>query len=124
MKCRIHQQAFTLPEVLITGGIMLILMIPISRIAYTTVLHTRYARDVGAAIAAGQEKLEDFSNEAYSAITSGSSTKGDMNLSWTVTTQNSAKIVNLVVSWVTLGKTLNINLNAAYADDIDGGFSF
>ncbi len=100
------------------------MMIPISRIAYSTVLQTRYARDVGSAISAGQEQLEDFSNTLYDSITPGSDTNGDMNLSWTVTEQNSAKIVNLIVSWETLGRTLNINFNAAYADDIEGGFSF
>lgn len=124
MKTRLSKQAFTLPEVLITAGIMLIMMIPISRIAYSTVLQTRYARDVGSAISAGQEQLEDFSNTLYDSITPGSDTNGDMNLSWTVTEQNSAKIVNLIVSWETLGRTLNINFNAAYADDIEGGFSF
>jgi hypothetical protein len=124
MKTRLSKQAFTLPEVLITGGIMLIMMIPISRIAYSTVLQTRYARDVGSAISAGQEQLEDFSNTLYDSITPGSDTNGDMNLSWTVTEQNSAKIVTVIVSWVTLHKTLNINLNAVYVEDIDGGFSF
>jgi Tfp pilus assembly major pilin PilA len=124
MKTRLSKQAFTLPEVLITAGIMLIMMIPISRIAYSTVLQTRYARDVGSAISAGQEQLEDFSNTLYDSITPGSDTNGDMNLSWTVTEQNSAKIVTVIVSWVTLHKTLNINLNAVYVEDIDGGFSF
>jgi hypothetical protein len=124
MNTPLSKQAFTLPEVLITGGIMLIMMIPISRIAYSTVLQTRYARDVGSAISAGQEQLEDFSNTLYDSITPGSDTNGDMNLSWTVTEQNSAKIVTVIVSWVTLHKTLNINLNAVYVEDIDGGFSF
>jgi Tfp pilus assembly protein PilV len=124
MNTPLSKQAFTLPEVLITAGIMLIMMIPISRIAYSTVLQTRYARDVGSAISAGQEQLEDFSNTLYDSITPGSDTNGDMNLSWTVTEQNSAKIVTVIVSWVTLHKTLNINLNAVYVEDIDGGFSF
>lgn len=109
-----RKQAFTLPEVVITSVIVLLLMIPISRIAYTTLQSTRYARDMGSAIAVGQEQLEDFSALDYSNITAGSATNGDFSLSWTVTAQDSAKIVKLTVSWLVLSQTRSIDLNAIY----------
>ena len=123
MSSQISKQAFTLPEVVVTAIIVMILMIPISRIAYTTLLSTRYARDMGSAISVGQAKLESFSDIAYANIAAGGETDGDYTLAWTVTTQDSAKIVHLTISWEMVGKTRSINLNAIYAAEASGGFS-
>lgn len=123
MKTPSLKLAFTLPEVLITSVVLMVLIIPISRIAYTTVLQTRYAKDVGTAISAGEQQLENFSIFPYATISSGSTQNGNMALVWTVNELNEAKIVNLTISWTTLSKTHSLNLNAAYVNAIDGGFT-
>ncbi|MGA0333662.1 MAG: type IV pilus modification PilV family protein [Kiritimatiellia bacterium] len=117
------RQAFTLPEVVITSIVVLIMLIPISRIAYTTLTSTRYARDIGEALAVGQEKMEEFSGTAYADLAAGSETRGMYDLSWTVTVQNNAKIVQLDVEWDVLSQTRSVNLNSIYSDTVDGGFS-
>lgn len=123
MKTCKPKQAFTLPEVVITSVILMILMIPIARIAYSTTIQTRFAKDMGSAVSVGLEQLEELSNTPYASIASGSSSSENMNLSWTVSEENSAKVVNLTISWDTVGKPHQINLNTVYIDDIDGGFS-
>lgn len=127
-----NRSGFTLPEVVITGFITVLMMIPISRTAFSTIRNTRYARDVGTAISVGQRKLEEFSDMAYADITgsnqdstlaSGEEFDGFV-LFWKVTTKDSAKIVDLDVKWQILGKAYDINMHAVYTDDVNRGYSF
>lgn len=124
MQCNRSKQAFTLPEVVITSVIVLILLIPISRIAYSTLVSTKFSRDIGSALSAGQEKIESFSDLDYADISSGTSSEGKYSLAWTVTTQDAAKIVRLTVRWNIVGKTREITLNSIFADTVPDTYSF
>ena len=118
--------AFTLPEVVITGFVTVLMMIPISRIAFTTMISTRYARDVGSALAAGQSRMERFAEVEFTNLNTGTATDGDYELAWTVTSISGgdAKIVELNVSWKILGRDQSITLNNVFTRNIPGGFNF
>lgn len=118
------RSGFTLPEVVITGFITVLMMIPISRIAFTTMISTRYARDLGSALSVAQSRMERFSDLDYADISSGSASEGDYDLQWTVTTHNNSKIVNLTVSWEILSRERQLNLNSIYTRTAVNSYSF
>jgi Tfp pilus assembly protein PilV len=119
-----NRSGFTLPEVVITGFITVLMMIPISRIAFTTMVSTRYARDLGSALSVGQAQMEQFSDVDYATLGNGTATDDGYELAWTVTTSNNAKIVILTVSWQILGRDQQLNLNSIYTRTTEPRFNF
>ncbi len=119
-----RRAGFTLPEVVITGLLMTIMMIPVSRIAYLTIRGTQYAHDSGEALALAQAKLEAFSDMDYEDIESGYETTDGYILRWIVSESQSSKVVRLFVRWSILGRRQSINLNTIYTDPLVEGFSF
>jgi Tfp pilus assembly protein PilV len=118
------KKGFTLPEVVITGLLMVMVMLPITRLAYSVARSTRYARDVGTAIAIGQEQLEQLADLAYTEIADGSTTVDGFAVSWTVTEADLSKVVRMTIQWSILGKPMEATMNTVYTSNIAGGFSF
>lgn len=124
MKTRVQQSGFTIPEVVITSVLIVMMMLPISQLSYMTIRNTRYARDVGTALSLGQAKLEQLSDAAYADVADGSEVQGDYTLRWTVEEDGFAKLVRLRVVWTLTGRTMEIDLNTVYTSNAVGGFSF
>lgn len=122
----IPKQGFTLPEVVITSLLIVMMMLPVSRIAFLSIRGTQYARDAGDALAAGQQKLESFSNIDYDTIAEGQEVSGKYTLAWTVDDEelDYAKVVRMEVTWTILGSEISIDLNTVYTSPIAEGFSF
>lgn len=120
---KISQSGFTLPEVIITSLLIMVLMVPLSRTAYLTIYSTRYARDVGTAMALGQQQLELFADMDYNSISSGSSHVDGFDLAWTVTSANNTKTVRMTVSWTILSKSQSVDLNTVYVQSSDRSYS-
>ena len=115
---------FTLPEVVITSLVIVVMMLPLSRLAYMSISNTRYARDIGSAVAVGQQKLEQFSEMDYEDIESGNDMVEGYLLAWRVVELDESKVVHLQVSWQIMGRALDINLNNIYSSNLDAGFGF
>ncbi|MCC5843796.1 MAG: hypothetical protein JJU05_06035 [Verrucomicrobia bacterium] len=125
MKClKNNQSGFTIPEVVITSVLIVVMMLPISRLAFMSIRSTRYAQDVGTAISLGQARLEQFADLDYDDLADGSETLGDYRLVWTVEEDDFAKIVRLRVFWTLTGRELDINFNTVFTSDLSAGFSF
>ncbi|MCC5850638.1 MAG: prepilin-type N-terminal cleavage/methylation domain-containing protein [Verrucomicrobia bacterium] len=118
------RQGFTLPEVVITSFLILLMMLPLSRLAFSSVSSTRYARDMGSAVAIGQQKLEAFSKMEYADIVNGNEVVDGYVLTWSVTEDSEIKLVRLQIAWRILGRELDLNLNTVYSSEKDAGFSF
>ncbi|MCC5850633.1 MAG: prepilin-type N-terminal cleavage/methylation domain-containing protein [Verrucomicrobia bacterium] len=110
------RSGFTLPEVVITSLIIVLMMLPLSRLAFTTISRTRYARDVGDVVAVGQQKLEQFADMEYENIVSGNEVVDGYTLRWVVTpvSGQEAKLVQLEVSWQILSRDLSLDFNNVY----------
>ena len=124
MKALSAKSAFTLPEVVITSILILVVMLPISNIGFSIMRNTRFARDLGSAIAIGQQRLELFADLHYDDIVPGNDTVDGFTLRWTVTEADETKIVRLVVSWTILNQNRGIELNTVYPSNLNAGFSF
>ncbi len=115
-KNKISRKGFTLPEVVITSLVIVLMMLPLSRLAFTTLTRTRYARDVGDVVAVGQQKLEQFSDMDYADIVSGNEVVDGYTLRWVVSNVagHDAKLVQLEVNWQILGRELSLDFNNVY----------
>ena len=113
---RTTRAGFTLPEVVITSLVIVLMMLPLSRLAFTTLTRTRYARDVGDVVAVGQQKLEQFSDMDYADIVSGNEVVDGYTLRWVVSNVagHDAKLVQLEISWQILGRELSLDFNNVY----------
>ena len=118
------RMGFTLPEVVISSLLIVLMMLPLSRLVFSAVSSTRYARDMGSAVAIGQQKLEEFANMDYEEIVNGNEVVDGYVLTWRVTEDNETKVVRLQVAWQILSRELDLNLNSIYSSDKDAGFSF
>lgn len=123
-RARDSRQGFTLPEVVITSFLIMLMMLPLSRLSFSVVSSTQYARDMGSAVAIGQQKLETFSKMDYADIVNGNEVVDGYVLTWRVTEGLETKLVRLQIAWRILGRELNLNLNTVYSSEKDAGFSF
>jgi len=114
---RTRLEGFTLVEVVITVLLITVVMVPVTRLSYTVIRSTQYARDLGEALAAGQTQMERFEDMDFDSITTGSATSGAYNLDWTVTTVDGNKVVEMEVTWEILGTDLSIDLNTVYSPE-------
>ncbi len=119
-----NRSGFTIPEVVITSVLIVVMMLPISRLAFMSIRSTRYAQDVGTALSLGQARLEQFADLDYGDLADGTETRGDYRLVWTVEEDDYAKIVRLRVFWTLTGREMDVNLNTVYTSNLSAGFSF
>jgi Tfp pilus assembly protein PilV len=118
------RSAFTLPEVVITALLLTLMMLPISRLTYSTIRSTRYAHDVGDAIAIAQAHLEELEDVNYTSLVAGTKTVDGYTMSWEVEEEDFAKLVRMTISWSILGKPLSATFNTVYTSNASGGISF
>jgi len=124
MKNPSSQQGFTIPEVVITSLLILVVMLPISNLGFQVVRNTRYSQDMGTALSIGQRKLEEFGTLDYTAVQSGTETVDGYALTWTVTEANQAKVLRLLVGWQIRSQNRAIELSTVYPSNLNAGFSF
>lgn len=105
---------FTLVEVLITGVLALILILPLSRMGYQVVRSSQLARESAEALAAGQAQLENLADTDYEDIQSGSRTTGEYTIAWTVAEVSGTKRVQVTVTWTLTGQTQTLTLNSVF----------
>ncbi len=118
-----QRQGFTLVEVVITVILIVVVMVPLTRLSFTVMRATQYARDVGEALAVGQTQLESFGEMEFESIQSGSETQGKYDLTWTVSTVDDNKLVALEIAWTILGQGVDIDLNTVFSPPTDTPFN-
>jgi len=119
-----RKSGFTIPEVVITSLLIMVIMLPISNLGFQVIRNTRYSRDIGTALSLGQQKLEEFGSQSYESILSGSEASDGYTMTWTVTESNNSKVVRIVVLWNILNQNRGIELSTVYPSNLSAGFSF
>ena len=103
-----RKKGFTLIEVMLAMGVFAIGILAVASMQITAFQGNRSARLRTEAVTCASEYMEDLVNQGYSAITDGSDTKGEIDLSWTVsdnTPVNNTKTVKVIASWKDRGET-------------------
>lgn len=119
-----RKQGFTLTEVVISCVLIIVVMIPISRLSYQIIRTTEYTKEVGIVLADAQKRMEDMANGTYASIASGTATEDGRTYTWTVTNNGTTKTVEMDIVWTLRGTTLTNELNTVFASDADAGYTF
>lgn len=106
-------RGFSLIELLIAIAFIGVSLAAVATLVAGVTRGGQQSKNVTGAVTLMQDKLEEFKNASYSAITSGSETSidsegnagGAFNRSWTVTTTGSAKEITVTVTWPYNGVT-------------------
>ncbi len=99
------RSGFSFVEVIVSMMLVSIGMVGAMGLASYMSRANQWSERMAIASTMGQDKLEELLNTPYAALGSGSDSVAGFTRSWSVTTSNNFRLVNLTITWNTLGKS-------------------
>lgn len=117
-----QRDGFSFVEVVVSMMLVSVGMVGAMGLASYMSRANQWSERMATASTVGQDKLEELMNTPYSALTTGSDSLGAFSRAWTITTSNNFRVVNLQITWDTLGKTGHeLTLNTVRPNPASGG---
>ena len=120
------QRGFTLLEILFSMSVLMIGMAGVMGLTAWLIRAGSWSVQIREATLMAQSVSEEIRDQEYAAVMSGSDVIGPYTRQWVVTTAGNTKLIDIIISWESLGAgTRMINARTLLSDpEVIGGVTF